>query len=186
VVIAELRPLTRDDLLAMPDDGNRYEIINGELIVTPAPLARHQRVLLRLTLLLHSYLAEHGGGELFIAPLDIVLGPNDVVEPDLLIIASEQGRVRGTENFFDGPPVLVIEIISPSSQRTDLVKKMALYARSGVPEYWTVDPQRQELTIRVLTTGTYVSAVHDAEGWIASEALAGLRISPSEIFADLD
>lgn len=185
-MIAELRPLTHDDLLTMPDDGNRYEIINGELIVTPAPIARHQRVLLRLTLLLHSYLAERGVGELFIAPLDIVLGPNDVVEPDLLIIASEQGRVRGTENSFVGPPVLVVEIISPSSQRTDLVRKMALYARSGVREYWTVDPQRQEFIIHVLTSGTYVSAVPNAEGWIASEALTGLRISPSEIFAALD
>lgn len=127
-MIAELRPLTRDDLLTVPDDGNRYEIINGELVATPAPLVRHQRVLLRLTRLLDSFLLEGGAGEIFIAPLDVVLGPNDVVEPDLLAIASEQGRVRGTENSFAGPPVLVVEIISPSSQRTDLIKKMALYA----------------------------------------------------------
>jgi len=184
-VIATLRPLTHDDLVSLPDDGNRYEIINGELIVTPAPIARHQRVLLRLTRLLDSFLLEGGAGELFIGPLDIVLGPNDVVEPDLLVIGSEQGRVMGTENSFVGPPVLVVEIISPSSQRTDLVKKIALYARSGVPEYWTVDPQRRELMIRVLTNGTYVSAP-GAEGWMASETLPGLRISPSEIFADLD
>ncbi len=185
-MIAELRPLTRDDLLAMPEDGNRYEIINGELVVTPAPIAKHQRVLLRLTRLLDRFLLEGEAGELFIAPLDIVLGPNDVVEPDLLVIASEQGRVRGTENSFVGPPILVVEIISPSSQRTDLVKKMALYARSGVPEYWTVDPQRQEFTIRVLTSGAYFPALPDAEGRIASEALEGLQINPSEIFADLD
>jgi len=185
-VIATLRPLTYDDLLVMPDDGNRYEIINGELVVTPAPLARHQRVLLRLTRLLDRFLEEHSGGELFIAPFDIVLGPHDVVEPDLLVIATQQGRVRGTENAFVGPPVLVVEIISPSSERTDLIKKMALYARSGVPEYWTVDPERHELTIHVLADGTYVQAEADDAGCIASKVFPGLRVHTREVFADLD
>jgi Uma2 family endonuclease len=186
VVVAELRPLTRNDLLTLPDDGKRYEIINGELGVIPAPLARHQRVLLRLTRLLDRFLEEHGGGELFIAPLDVVLGPNDIVEPDLLIIATEQGRVPGTRNAFEGPPILVIEITAPSTQRTDFVSKMALYARAGVPEYWTVDPDRRELTIHVLTNGIYTQADPDTAGWSASTVLPGLRISPSEVFVDLD
>jgi Uma2 family endonuclease len=185
-VIAELRPLTRNDLLTMPDDGNRYEIINGELVGTPAPLARHQRVLLRLTRLLDRFLLDGGVGELFIAPFDIVLGPHDVVEPDLVIIAREQGRVKGTVNAFVGPPVLVIEIVSPSTLRTDLVRKMALYARVGVPEYWTVDPERQVAAINVLVEGSYVRVAPSAAGEIASQALPGLLLNPNEVLDDLD
>ena len=185
-MIAELRPLTRNDLLAMPDDGNRYEIIDGELVVTPAPLARHQRALLQLTLLLYEFLEETDAGELFIAPFDVVLGTHDVVEPDLLIVAKEQGRVRGSQNAFEGPPRLVVEILSPSSQRTDLVRKMALYARSGVPEYWIVDPDRQEVAVYVLAEGGFVSVAPDEHGAIASQVLPGLRLQPTELFTDLD
>jgi Uma2 family endonuclease len=185
-VIATLRPLTHDDLLSMPDDGNRYEIINGELVMTPAPMANHQRILLRLVLLLNSYLSIHGSGELFIAPFDVDLGPNDIVQPDLVVIAAERGRVPGTQNAFSGPPDLVVEITSPSSQRTDLVRKMALYARSGVPEYWVVAPDRKDLVIHVLTGGTYVAAEPTAEGSIGSIAFPGLRVSPADLFADLE
>ena len=113
--MATLRPLTHDDLLSPPDDGNRYEIINGEMVMNPAPLATHQRVLLRLTRLLDRFLKEGGAGELFIAPFDVVLGPNDVVQPDLLVISTRQGRVPGAQNAFQGPPNLVVEIVSPSS-----------------------------------------------------------------------
>jgi len=185
-VVAELRPLTRDDLLTLPDDGNRYEVINGELVVTPAPLARHQRVLASLNELLRRFLREHEAGEVFIAPFDVVLSPNDVVQPDLVVIGAKQGRVLDSQNAFQGSPVLVVEIISPSTQRTDLVRKMALYARSAVQEYWTVDPDRRELTIHILIDGIYTQADPDAAGWSASKVLPGLRITPSEVFVDLD
>jgi Uma2 family endonuclease len=85
--------------------------------------------------LLDGFLQESGAGEVFIAPFDIVLGANDVVEPDLPVIGSAPGRVHGTVNAFGIPLDLVVEILSPSSRRTDLVRKMALYARSSVLEY---------------------------------------------------
>jgi Uma2 family endonuclease len=185
-MIATLRPLTYGDLLAMPDDGQRYEIIGGELIVTPAPMARHQRVLLRLIRLLDDFLQSHDSGELFVAPFDIVLGPNDVVEPDLLIIASDSGRVAGDQNTFKGAPTLVVEILSPSSRRTDLVRKMALYARSEVAEYWIADPEQRTLFILVLEGAAYRQLQPESDGRLASRALPGLRFDPAAIFAGID
>ena len=185
-MIATLRPLTYEDLLELPDDGNRYEIINGELIVTPAPIANHQRVLLRLIRLLDDFTAKHGSGELFVGPFDVRLGPHDVVEPDLLVIGSARGRVPGSQNTFDGPPDLVVEIISPSSRQTDLVRKMTLYARAGVREYWIADPGQRTLVINALQGETYVPIQPYDAGWLSSRELIGLRVDPAAIFAELD
>ena len=185
-MIATLRPLTYDDLLDMPDDGQRYEIIGGEMIVTPSPTANHQRVLFQLIRLLDAFVLEHGGGELFIAPFDVQLGYHDIVEPDLLFIASDQGRVPGEQHKFEGSPNLVVEVISPSSRQTDRVKKMALYARSGVQEYWIADPEQRVLVVNVLEGQTYVPVSPDAKGWVTSRALPGLGVDPTTIFAGMD
>src|SRR5215211_6392596 len=173
-MIATLRPLTYDDLLQMPDDGQRYEIIGGELVVTPSPTANHQRLLFQLIRLLDAFVLEHGGGELFFAPFDVQLGYHDIVEPDLVFIASKQGRVPGQDHKFDGSPVLVLEVISPSSRQTDRVRKMALYARSGVLEFWIADPEQRMLVVNVLEGQTYLPVPADAEGWFASRVLPGL------------
>ena len=185
-MIATLRPLTYDDLRDMPDDGQRYEIIGGELIATPSPTANHQRVLLQLIRLLDAFVLNHGGGELFFAPFDVHLGYHDIVEPDLLFIAADQGHVPGEHHTFDGSPVLVVEVISPSSRQTDRVKKMALYVRSGVQEYWLADPERRVLVVNVLEGQTYVPVSPDADGWLTSRTLPGLRIDPTTVFARLD
>jgi Uma2 family endonuclease len=134
MMISTPRPLTYDDLVEKPDDGQRYEIIDGELIVSPAPIANHQRVLKRLVRVFDDFANETGRGEVFFAPFDVQLGYHDIVEPDLVFIATEQGRVPGQHNKFEGSPVLVVEVISSPSRLTDRVRKMALYARSGVPE----------------------------------------------------
>src|SRR5436853_7432394 len=120
-----LRPLIYGDLREMPDDGQRYEIINGELIVNPAPIADHQRVLLQVILLIEEFVRNQRIGELFVAPFNIQIGPHDIVQADLVFIAAERGRVPGTQNTFEGAPDLVVEIMSPSSRRTDLVRKAA-------------------------------------------------------------
>ena len=185
-MIATLRPLTYDDLLEMPDDGKRYEIIGGELVVTPSPTANHQRVLFQLIRLLDAFVLEHGGGELFFAPFDVQLGYYDIVEPDLVFIATEQGRVPGGHHKFEGSPVLVVEVISPSSRQKDRVKKMVLYARSGVMEYWIADPEQRTLIINVLEGDTYQPIRPDADGRYSSRVLRGLRVDPSNIFAKLD
>ena len=185
-MIATLRPLTYDDLVELPDDGQRYEIIDGVLIVSPAPIANHQRVLKRLVRVFDDFANETRSGEVFFAPFDVQLGYHDIVEPDLVFIASKQGRVPGQDHKFDGSPVLVLEVISPSSRQTDRVRKMALYARSGVLEYWIADPEQRMLVVNVLEGQTYLPVPADAEGWFASRVLPGLRVDPGEVFSGLD
>lgn len=138
--------LTYDDLVQMPDDGKRREIIDGELFVTASPNRRHQRVLGRLYLQIGGFLeANPEVGEAFLAPFDVVLSYWDVVEPDLLFIAHDQDIV--TAKNVQGPPALVVEIGSPSTRRLDQQLKRDLFARTGVREYWIIDPDRNSIAV---------------------------------------
>jgi Uma2 family endonuclease len=185
-LLDEERPLTYDDLANMPDDGKRYEIIGGELIVNPAPLAGHQRVLMELLEFLRTYARKTRSGEVFVAPFDVVLSRNDAVQPDLVFLLASRPRVPDNENAIDYPPDIAIEVLSPSSRRTDLVKKMALYVRAGVPEYWVADPQQRTLTINVLEGDHYVPVAPESDGVLASRVVPGLRIDPAFVFATLE
>ena len=141
--------LTYDDLVAMfPDeDGVRRELIDGELFVTPSPLVRHQRLVWRLTLSIGSHLEAHPEqGEAFGSPLDVVMTPNDVVEPDLLVILRDQLDIL-TATHIHGAPGIVIEILSPSTRTRDLTIKRQLFDREGVREYWIVDPDRNSVAV---------------------------------------
>src|SRR5919107_3192891 len=184
-MIATLRPLTYDDLRDMPDDGQRYEIIGGELIVTPAPTSGHQRVLRRLVRMLDDYANQFNAGEVFFAPFDVVLSRNDAVEPDLVFLSAARPRVPNEDNSIDYAPDLVVEVVSPSSRRVDRVRKMALYARSGVPEYWIVDPGERTLVVNLLQGEEYVPVVPNSDGLLTSPTLPGLRVDPSEVFSSL-
>jgi Uma2 family endonuclease len=183
---AILRPLTYHDLLEMPDDGQRYESIDGELIVTPAPAMKHQRVLRSLIRVLGSFAYETGRGELVMPPFDVVLGPYNIVKPDLLLIASDSGHLPGDHDTFEGPPDLVVEVSSPISLRIELVRKSALYARCGVPEYWIADPERRRMVINILQDKEYIPAEPDADGWLTSGVFPELRVNPAAVFSGLD
>lgn len=185
-MVATLHPLTYDDLRDMPDDGQRYEIIGGELVVTPAPSMGHQLVSGSLYDLLRHYARTVNGGKVVYAPFDVRLSPHDVVEPDLVFLSAARPRVPNEDNSIDYPPDLVVEVISPSSRRSDRVAKMALYARAGVPEYWIADPVERSLVINLLQGDTYVSVAPDADGWLTSPTLAGLRVDPVEVFSELN
>ena len=126
--------LTRADLEAMPDDGRRYELIDGVIVVSAAPSPRHQRIVLRLAMLLHP--ACPPDLEVFVAPLDVDLAPNSVVEPDVLVAQ----RSHLTSKDLAGPPVLAVEVLSSSTRGVDLMLKKARYERAGCPSYWVVDP----------------------------------------------
>ena len=138
--------LTYADFVLFPDDGLRHEIIDGVHFVTPSPTRRHQRVSRRLSFALESYLREHPAtGEMFYAPFDVVMSNWDVVEPDLLVIAGDQQDIL-TEKNVQGAPALVIEILSPGTRRRDEQIKRRLFERTGVREYWLVDPLRNRIT----------------------------------------
>ncbi|MBZ5564511.1 MAG: Uma2 family endonuclease [Acidobacteriia bacterium] len=131
--------LTYEDLCALPNDGKRYEIIEGELFVTPAPRSLHQVVVANLHLALGQFVKSQGLGRVFLAPLDVVLSEFDVVEPDLLYISKAHGS-RLTEANLRGAPDLAIEVLSETSAKLDRTAKLKLYARFGVQEYWIIDP----------------------------------------------
>lgn len=130
---------TYEDFLNFPDDGKRHEIIDGEHYVTPSPNTKHQTVCTALTALLWTYLKQHPVGAVFVAPLDVVLSDVDIVEPDLLYISRDRADVLTRQNV-RGAPDLVVEILSPSTRKTDETTKRKRYERFGVGEYWVVDP----------------------------------------------
>ena len=142
------RRLTYDDFLQFPEcDGQRHEIIDGVHYVTPCPSLRHQDLVGRLHLALGNHLAmHHGVGRVFLAPLDVIFTIHDIVEPDLLFIASDQLEIM-TEKNIQGAPAIVVEVVSKSSRRRDERIKRELFDRGGVREYWIVDPDRSRITV---------------------------------------
>ena len=127
-----------DDLRDLPDDGNRYEVIDGELFVTPAPSFEHQRAAMLMMRLVGDYLARERVGEVFIAPADVTFSATRTVQPDVFVIPFASGRRAG--RFEDvGRLLLAVEVVSPSTTRADRVSKRVMYRDEGVPEYWVVD-----------------------------------------------
>ena len=146
--------LTYEDYVDLPDDGRRYEILDGELEVSPAPAPRHQAVLGNLLWILHGHVQERGLGRVYCAPIDVILAPTSVVQPDLIFIAAGRESIV-TERAIEGPPDLAVEILSPWSGRRDRVAKAALYARHGIRHYWVVDPDAHLLEVYELEDGAY-------------------------------
>ena len=133
--------LTYDDFVQFPDDGMRHELIDGEHFVTPSPNPRHQRILGSLYLEIGNHLKAHPIGEVFFAPLDVVISNIDVVEPDLLYMSRERAAQVLVPEHVQGAPELVVEIASKSTRKRDETIKRALYEHAGVSEYWVVDPE---------------------------------------------
>jgi Uma2 family endonuclease len=176
-----LEPKTYDDLLATPADGNRYELIFGEIVVSPAPKTIHQRISMTLSKILGMYVGTHELGELFSSPIDVRLSPYNVVEPDLVFVSRSRFHIV-LDDFIDGAPDLVIEILSPSNRSRDLVAKASLYADHGIPEYWTVDPDTESITVLRLHNQLY-SAVDTRDGIVRSTAISGLELPVADVFA---
>jgi Uma2 family endonuclease len=134
--------LSYDDLVLFPDDGKRHELIDGEHFMTPAPGTGHQWVAQRLNSLLYQFVDANRLGRVYFAPLDVVFTRHDVVEPDLLFVSQQRLDIITAPNI-QGAPDLVVEILSPTSRRHDEVRKLSLYDRAGVAEYWLVDPEAE-------------------------------------------
>ena len=129
---------TREMVLALPDDGNRYELLDGELIVTPAPSPRHQAAVTVLLTRLHQYLSSIREGTVYTSPADVALDGKQYLQPDLLVVRAPRGR--HPDSWAEaGNPLLVIEVGSPSTARYDRLLKRLRYLRAGVSEYWIVD-----------------------------------------------
>jgi Uma2 family endonuclease len=129
---------TAEEIRRFPDDRLRYEVVRGELFVTPAPGTRHQRAVVELVLRLQTYLAAHALGEALPAPFEVEFSEDSAVQPDILALLAPE-RARLTDQRLYGPPALVVEVVSYSSKRTDRLEKRQLYQDEGVAEYWIVD-----------------------------------------------
>ncbi|MBI2154339.1 MAG: Uma2 family endonuclease [Candidatus Rokubacteria bacterium] len=146
--------LTYEDYCLLPDDGRRYEILDGELYMTPSPSRAHQRFALNLLVALHAFVTRHDSGEVFVAPFDVILAKTTVVVPDLVFVRRERLDIV-TNRGIEGAPDLVVEILSPDSARRDRVEKAQLYARYDVPHYWLVDPEARAIEAFELAEGQY-------------------------------
>ena len=167
---------TADDLDTLPDDGNRYELLDGELLVTPSPRLRHQAVSGELAFLLRQSLP--AGLRLLTAPMDVRFGPRRQLQPDLLVIRDEGLDAVRVESV----PLLVVEVLSPSTRARDQVTKRRAYEQEGVGSYWLVDPVRPALTVLELEDGTYRQGAHAERtgSWTAVQPYA-VTVVPADL-----
>ena len=172
------------DLERMPEDGNRYELYDGELYVVPAPLPVHQIVAQRLFLAIHDF-AKRAGGEVFMAPFDIVLSEYNVVQPDVLYFDRESAARINPYEHVRFIPTIAIEFLSPSTARNDRGRKRSLLARYGVPEYWIVDPYAKRVEVSVLTDGACADPTIQNPPQLTSATVAGLVIDLDALFEGL-
>ncbi len=176
---ATLRFTYRDYLL-LPED-RRYEIVDGDLFMTPAPTTYHQRISRNLVFFLHRHVLETAVGEILQAPCDVVLSDTDVVQPDILFVSKERSAIIG-EKYVSAAPDLVVEILSEATAERDRTIKAKLYARAGVQELWIVNPIGK--TVEVLrNTGAGFDriALYQADDILLSPTLPGLEIPLREI-----
>jgi Uma2 family endonuclease len=178
------RLLTYDELRALPDLGPFYELIDGVLIVPPSPFALHGLLFQRLFGIIWNYLVPLRLADyLLAAPCDVRLGERLVVQPDIFCIAPG-GPAVFSAGVVAGPPTLIVEILSPSNRRHDLVTKFEIYERAGVAEYWIADARNATLTVYLLVNGRYVEQVHD--GITArSVVLPGLTVDIPALFGNV-
>ncbi|HEY6322934.1 MAG TPA: Uma2 family endonuclease [Thermoanaerobaculia bacterium] len=162
------RKMTYEDLQALPDDRFRHELIDGEHIVSPSPIVKHQRVAFNIAFAISAFVRPRRLGEVFTAPLDVLFSRFDVVEPDVLYVSATNAN-RLLERYVDGAPDLVVEVLSPSSRHIDRVRKLRLYDAYGVEEYWLADPKTD-------TLGVYR---RDASGRLA--LLASLSLGAGDV-----
>lgn len=146
--------LTYRDYEALPADGRRYEIHEGELSVTPAPSPKHQTVALNLAAALDAHVKAHRLGKIFISPIDVILSDGTIVQPDIIFLARDRLDLI-SQRGIEGAPTLAAEILSPTTLTIDRPRKLALYARHGVPWYWIVDPERWGIEVHGLDAGSY-------------------------------
>ncbi len=163
------------------DDDQRYEIINGNLLMAPAPYTWHQDWSHQLTLLLGNFVKRRKVGRVYEAPTDVVLDEENTVQPDLIFVANANLEIIQERAIF-GTPDLLVELISPGSVRRDRADKKDLYARFGVKEYWIGDPANKSLEILTLKEGRYeLHCAAEVSGKLTSLVLAGLEFDLAEI-----
>jgi len=164
------------------EDEKRYELIEGELFMVPSPGSYHQIILLNLLDFLRHHIKKTKAGIVVCAPLDVVLTPNDVVQPDILFISKERINIV-TERNIQGAPDLVVEILSPGTLERDKIVKKHLYEKHGVKEYWIVEPVGKLIEVLTLKEeGFQFFGSFFLDDVLQSPLLKKLKIPLKEVF----
>ena len=181
MAVEQPRPLTYADYAALPDDGRRYELIDGELFEIAAPSTRHQDLVLRLGYEFLDHVRRHGGGRVYVAPCDVVLSDTVTVQPDVVYLADADAH-RITAPNIQGPPTLVVEVLSVV--RHDLVRKRELYARFRIAEYWVVHPDADRVEVfRLVGTAYGKPEVLEPGESLSTHLITGLTIDIGALLA---
>jgi Uma2 family endonuclease len=172
------------ELQRWPDDGRRYELYDGEVIVVPTPFPRHQRVAMHVGEILTEY-ERATGGIAFHIPIDIVFSEFDVLQPDVVFFRKERRHLLDLMEVTQVPPDLAVEVLSRSTEKRDRGRKMEIFARFGVTEYWIVDPIANTLEIYSNTDSAFVLAgIYVERQEVTSPTLIGLQFNASRLFAE--
>lgn len=166
----------------IPDDGRRYEIVNGVLYMSPSPNVAHQRIVIRFTRYLATYIEDTGLGIVLAAPSDVELSPKNVLQPDVFVVLNA-GLKKVKVSHTVGAPDLVIEIASPSTAIHDRNRKYHLYAQAGVSEYWIADPDSRTVEVLLLESGEYRSlGIFRGKAGLPSQVVPDIKAVPVERF----
>ncbi len=181
MAVEQPRMLTYADYAALPDDGRRYELIDGELFEMAAPSTRHQDIVVRLCFVIFDHVRRHGTGRVYVAPCDVVLSDTVTVQPDVVYLSDSDAH-RITAPNIQGPPTLVVEVLSVP--RHDLVRKRELYARFAIAEYWVVHPDADRVEVYRLAGAAYAKPLVLEPGeQLATDLVPGLAIDVGELLA---
>jgi Uma2 family endonuclease len=172
--------LTYEDYLAIPSDGQIHQILDGEVFVTPSPTPFHQRASKRLQRQLERYFEASGRGEVFNAPIDVILSDHDIAVPDIVVVADRQSIVR---RGIEAPPLLIVEVLSPSTERYDRETKSKRYGLLGVAHYWILDHDARRLQCFRNRDGVFELAVSgDGDVTLVHPDFEGLAIDLGAIW----
>jgi Uma2 family endonuclease len=177
----QMAPLTVEDYRLLPETGPRYQLIEGDLFMAPAPNRFHQNIALNIAVILYKYLEKHPAGSVFTAPFDVYLDEINAVQPDVVFVA--KGNDILTAQGADGAPDFVVEVLSPKTAHLDKKSKRRIYARSGVKELWIIDPDTETIYVYLLQKDAEKPAkVCGARNTFTSSTFPGLKFKGAVVF----
>jgi Uma2 family endonuclease len=180
----QTRKLTYEEYLEGPEIKARFDIVDGVMITAPTPTLEHQRILGKLFLLVDQFVSERQLGEVFFAPLDVIIQrePLRTRQPDLLFVSNDRAGIM--EEYIQGPPNLVAEILSPRNTRRDVDDKLSDYGRLGVEECWLVSPEARTVEVlRLDQQSLKRTSIHGLGDHVQSEVISGLSLAVGDLFA---
>jgi len=174
--------ITFEEFRQFPIDGKRYELVRGEVHMTPAPATRHQAIVQNLAMSLGPHVIKNNLGEVYTAPLDVRLGRDTALQPDLIFISNTRAGII-LENWIEGAPDLAVEVSSPSTATYDRATKLPVYAESGVSEYWLIDSQAKTVEVLKLQGKKYfVEATLAGDQVLTSDLFPGWQLPLHDLF----